>query len=118
MVQPAKKLNIPAGAKTVDGTGKFLVPGLVDAHIHFFQNGGLYTRPDAIDLRKFFPYEKEMELAHHDMEEKLRSYLRAGITTVMDVGSSSATVQTRWIRFDPPRHVPGSRRHSPQPAVQ
>ena len=94
-VQSAKKLNIPAGANTVDGTGKFLVPGLVDAHIHFFQNGGLYTRPDAIDLRKFFPYEKEMELAHGDMEDKLRSYLRAGITTVMDVGSSYYFLRAR-----------------------
>ena len=24
----------PAGARTIDGTGKFLIPGLIDAHIH------------------------------------------------------------------------------------
>src|SRR5690349_21099414 len=50
---PAKKLSAPAGAQVIDGTGKYLMPGLVDAHVHFFQSGGLYARPDALDLRKY-----------------------------------------------------------------
>ena len=52
-----KKIKVPAGATEIDGTGKYLMPGLVDAHVHFFQSGGLYTRPDAIDLRKEKPSE-------------------------------------------------------------
>jgi predicted amidohydrolase YtcJ len=35
------------------------MPGLVDAHVHFFQSGGAYTRPDVIDLRAHRSYEQE-----------------------------------------------------------
>jgi imidazolonepropionase-like amidohydrolase len=31
---PSAKVKTPAGARVVDGTGKFLIPGLWDAHIH------------------------------------------------------------------------------------
>src|SRR5688500_16729732 len=58
-VGTAKKLKDPANAMVIDGAGKFLMPGMIDAHIHFFQSGGLYTRPDVVDLREKVPYEKE-----------------------------------------------------------
>lgn len=83
-----KKLTAPANTEIIDGSGKWLMPGLVDAHVHFFQSGGLYTRPDAIDLRKFHPYTKEIEWTHRNMEGFLRRYTRAGITTVIDVGAT------------------------------
>ena len=87
-IQKSKKIQIPKNANIINGNGKYLIPGLVDAHIHFFQNGGLYTRPDVIDLRKYMSYEEEMTYAKQDMENKLRRYLKNGITTVMDVGST------------------------------
>ncbi len=87
-IQSSKKAKIPNHATIIDGTGKFLMPGLTDTHIHFFQSGGLYTRPDAIDLRKFKPYETEIQQSKDEMEQKLYRYLKQGITTVMDVGSN------------------------------
>jgi imidazolonepropionase-like amidohydrolase len=87
-IQSSKKIEIPENATIIDGTGKYLAPGLTDAHIHFSQNGGLYTRPDAIDLRKFRPYEDEIKISKTNMEGKLRRYLKNGITTVFDVGST------------------------------
>ena len=87
-IQSSKKVKIPNHATIIDGTGKFLMPGLTDTHIHFFQSGGLYTRPDAIDLRKFKPYETEIQQSKDEMEQKLYRYLKQGITTVMDVGSN------------------------------
>jgi len=86
-IQSARQ-PVPAGANTIDGTGKYLFPGLTDAHIHFFQSGGLYTRPDVIDLRNQVPYAKEVEMGHEDMENKMRRYLQKGITNVVDVGAS------------------------------
>lgn len=80
--------KLPPGTPVIDGTGKFLMPGLVDAHVHFFQSGGVYTRPDAVDLRKYKPYSKEIEWVHNNMEGFLRRYTAAGITTVIDVGST------------------------------
>lgn len=94
-VGSSEKIKVPAGATVIDGTGKFLSPGLVDAHVHFFQSGGVYTRPDAIDLRKSKPYEKEIEWTHKNMEDFLRRYSKAGITTVVDVGATVSFLQQR-----------------------
>src|SRR5262245_19650161 len=60
-VGPRNEVRVPNGAQVVDARGKWVIPGLIDAHVHFSQSGGLYTRPDIIDLRKQRPYEKEME---------------------------------------------------------
>jgi imidazolonepropionase-like amidohydrolase len=59
-IQAADKVSIPANAIVVAGAGKYLFPGLTDAHVHFSQTGGLYTRPDAIDLREFKPYQRKL----------------------------------------------------------
>jgi imidazolonepropionase-like amidohydrolase len=90
-----KNLKTTMSAQTIDGTGKWLMPGLVDAHVHFFQSGGLYTRPDAIDLRKYKPYQKEVDWAHQNMETFLRRYTSAGITTVIDVGATPNFLRQR-----------------------
>lgn len=74
------------GVKSLNGKDKYLMPGMADAHIHFFQSGGLYTRPDAIDLRHRVPYEDEKRFGFNNAEDYLQRYLRLGITTVIDVG--------------------------------
>ena len=94
-IQSSKKIKVPTGATIIDGTGKFLMPGLTDAHVHFFQSGGLYTRPDAINLTKDKPYEKEIEWVHNNMEDFLRRYLKCGITSVIDVGDNYSFLQQR-----------------------
>lgn len=94
-IHPSKNIKIPTGATIINGEGKFLMPGLTDAHVHFFQSGGLYTRPDALDLRKEKPYENEITWVHHHMEDALRRYLHAGITTVIDAGSTFNFLQQR-----------------------
>ena len=94
-IKPTSKLKIPANASAIDGIGKYLAPGLTDAHVHFFQNGGLYTRPDGIDLRSEMPYQKEIDYSHQNMEEKLRRYLQNGITNVIDVGATINLLKQR-----------------------
>src|SRR5687767_2691548 len=83
-----KMYKLPPGTLVIDATGKWLSPGFTDAHVHFFQTGGLYTRPDAIDLRKYQAHEKEIKFAHDNMMAMLQRYLSAGITSVIDVGAS------------------------------
>ncbi len=83
-----KNLDITGAKQVIDGTGKWLMPGLVDAHIHFSQSGSIYTRPDAINLTHYKPYSEEIEWTHKNMEGILRRYLAAGITSVIDVGST------------------------------
>ncbi|WP_445732224.1 amidohydrolase family protein [Mariniflexile sp.] len=87
-IQSSKKIKIPKNALVIDGTDKYLMPGMTDAHIHFFQNGGLYARPDVIDLRKYMPYQDEIQLGKDDMVHKLKMYLKNGITNLIDVGAT------------------------------
>ncbi|REC47233.1 amidohydrolase family protein [Chryseobacterium pennipullorum] len=94
-VKSSKQVRIPKNAQIVNGEGKFLIPGMTDSHIHFFQSGGLYTRPDAFDLRKQVPYEKEISWGHDHMEELLQYYLKAGITSVIDPGATYQFLRLR-----------------------
>lgn len=70
----------------IDAKDKFVIPGLVDAHIHLFQSGGLYTRPDVIDLTEIRPYVEERIWAYENAEDILNRYTSLGITSVIDVG--------------------------------
>jgi imidazolonepropionase-like amidohydrolase len=94
-INSSKKVKIPENVNIIHGNDKYIFPGLTDAHIHFFQNGGLYTRPDAIDLRQFMPHEKDLNYAHNNMENVLYRYLQNGITTVIDVGASYSFLKQR-----------------------
>lgn len=83
----AGQVKIPKEARRIDAKGKWIIPGLIDAHVHFFQSGGLYTRPDVVDLRKRVPYaDHEMEKIHANLQSTFARYLRSGITSVADVG--------------------------------
>ena len=88
-------LVAPDGISHIDGRGQYAIPGLIDAHIHLFQSGGLYTRPDAIDLRHIRPYEDELKWLSDHAGEILQSYLHLGITTVVDVGGPMANYAIR-----------------------
>ena len=85
-VGPRTAVAVPKGAKVVDVTGKWLTPGLVDAHVHFFQSGGLYTRPDGLDLTKVVPYARDLERSKQRLDETFARYLASGVTTVVDAG--------------------------------
>lgn len=94
-VLPSKRFKMPKEAKAISGKGKFLMPGMIDAHIHFFQSGGLYTRPDVIDLRSYRPYQAEIDYSFDQFDAMLRRYLKNGITGVIDVGASFNLLKKR-----------------------
>jgi imidazolonepropionase-like amidohydrolase len=94
-VGPREEIEIPDYLPVVDVTGKWIVPGLIDAHIHYFQSGGLYTRPDVIDLRAWRPYETETAAVKADLEETFRRYLASGVTSVVDVGGGYWNFEVR-----------------------
>lgn len=83
---PRAACPVPTDARAVDVPGKWLIPGLVDTHVHFSQTGWVDGRPDALDLRSQYPYERvAADLAAHP-ERFFRSYLCSGVTSVFDVG--------------------------------
>ena len=81
-----RTIAVPAGSTIIDGRGKWVVPGLVDAHVHFFQSGNLYTRPDAADFNAWMPYAKEVERNKARLPATFKVWLASGVTTVVDIG--------------------------------
>ena len=74
------------GSNVIDAQGKFILPGYIDAHVHFFQSGGLFTRPDAVDLTSVRSYKDEVAFIDKNLRDTFARYLRCGITSVVDVG--------------------------------
>ena len=91
----SRDIKSPEGTTNIDGTGKYLIPGMIDTHIHFFQSASLYTRPDAIDLRHLVSYEDEMTFAEAIIPGNFRRYLRLGVTSIMDVGGPFSNFKVR-----------------------
>ncbi len=73
IVDVGPALKFPRGAKVIDGAGKTLIPGLIDAHVHFI---GSFEKYGAVALQQAAAY---------------------GITTVQEMGGGEAAgkFQTR-----------------------
>jgi imidazolonepropionase-like amidohydrolase len=63
-IGPSGQVRIPSGARRINGSGKYIIPGLIDAHVH-------YSAP----------------FLH-------RLYLAHGVTTVRDVGTTVDKILT------------------------
>jgi imidazolonepropionase-like amidohydrolase len=72
--------------QAIDASGRWIIPGLVDAHVHYSQTGWADGRPDATDLRDRFPYEEVMADLRNNPQRFHRAFLCAGVTSVFDVG--------------------------------
>src|SRR5215218_5603070 len=72
--------------EVVDAHERWIVPGLVDAHVHYSQTGWADGRPDALDVRARFPYDSITAVLEAHPERFFRSYLCSGVTATFDVG--------------------------------
>jgi imidazolonepropionase-like amidohydrolase len=69
-------IDTPRGTRRIDGSGKFLIPGLMDMHIHL--QGSVEVGPDGLTT------------VSEDRSRGVRalhSYLYAGVTSVFDAGN-------------------------------
>ena len=92
---PSSSTPVPADAERLDVRGKWLLPGLIDAHIHFFQSGGAFARPDILDLRALRPYPDEVAAVRAALPQTLARTLASGITSVVDAGGPFWTFDVR-----------------------
>jgi imidazolonepropionase-like amidohydrolase len=92
-----KDMAVPTGSRWIDCKGKFILPGYIDTHIHFFQSGDLFTRPDVVDLTKVRPYAEEVAWIKRNLPDTFERYLRSGITSVVDVGGPFWNFEVRKI---------------------
>jgi imidazolonepropionase-like amidohydrolase len=94
-VGPSRTTPVPVGARVIDARGKWLVPGLTDAHVHFDQSGNLYARPDIADLTGWMPYAREQARNRARLPATFRVWLASGVTSVVDIGGPMWTFDVR-----------------------
>src|ERR1700736_3960308 len=80
------KQDAAALGKQIDCVGKFILPGYIDTHVHFFQSADLFTRPDGADFNSVRPYKDEVAWIKSHLDDTFARYIRCGITSVVDVG--------------------------------
>jgi imidazolonepropionase-like amidohydrolase len=66
-------MPIPAGVEKINGVGKFLVPGLIDVHVHLGERAG--------------PAYKAADYTRERIERNLNTYLYFGVTSVRSMGT-------------------------------
>lgn len=86
---------VPQGIPTLDLSGYWITPGLVDAHAHLSLSGWVDTRPDILDLRAEFPYAAAVARLRQTPETLFQSYLCSGVTAVFDLGGFPWTWELR-----------------------
>ena len=94
-VGPSATTRVPREARVIDAHGKWLIPGLIDSHVHFFQSGNLYTRPDVADFREWMPYADEVRRNRERLPATFKVWLASGVTSVADVGGPFWNFQVR-----------------------
>lgn len=92
-VGTAAQCPVPSDARRVDLTGRYLTPGLVDAHVHFSQTGWVDGRPDGVGAPSLYPYLETALSMRANPSRWYRAYLCSGITAVFDVGGHPWTTR-------------------------
>ena len=83
----AESCPAPDDAQSIElEDGSWILPGLVDAHVHFGQTGWFDGRPSSLDFSEEFPYEQTMARQKSEPERYYRAYLCSGVTAVFDTG--------------------------------
>src|SRR5438094_1122576 len=81
--------------KQIACVGKFILPGYIDTHVHFFQSADLFTRPDGADFNSVRPYQDEVAWIKSHLDDVFARYIRCGITSVVDVGGPMWNFEVR-----------------------
>jgi imidazolonepropionase-like amidohydrolase len=77
-VGPAAEVQAPEGAETVDLSGKYVMPGLIDLHVHV---------GNVIDLKQDY-----QNFTRENVEKDLKTYASYGVTTVLSMGTENDAI--------------------------
>jgi len=94
-VAPRDECRLTGDVEVVDASGTWIIPGLVDAHVHYSQTGWADGRPDALDVRATHPYRETIRDLEAHPERFWRAHLCSGVTATFDVGGFPWTWRLR-----------------------
>ncbi len=88
-------VQIPAGIQVIDGTGKFVMPGLIDAHSHMAIEGGINEGSESVTPEVIVPIK--------DDDQTIYRALAGGVTSALllhgsanTIGGQAAVIKMRW----------------------
>ena len=88
-------VSIPNGVQVIDGTGMFLMPGIIDAHSHAALEGGINEGSESVTP------EVKVQVRHDD--QTIFRALAGGVTaahllhgSANTIGGQSAVIKMRW----------------------
>jgi len=84
-LETAQEHAMHAATRTIDGSGKFLIPGLIDGHTHLNEVPGM-----TFEHERLYP-----DVSAAARAQIPRSYLFHGFTTVVDLNSSPQVIE-QW----------------------
>lgn len=93
IAQVGKDIAVPAGAKVVQAEGKFIIPGMIDAHCHtgVFADGVGWEKSDGNEMTDpITPHLRAIDAIHPD-DMAFKDLREAGVTTI-NTGPGSANV--------------------------
>lgn len=108
IAQIGKNLTAPAGATTIDGTGKFLMPGIIDPHSHMMSDA---TNEGSLSVTSMVRIADVLNPTAPNIYRAL-----AGGTTMLNIlhgsantiGGQNAVVKLKWGRTAQEMLVPGA----------
>ena len=87
---------VPAHARVIDGSGRTLIPGLIDAHVHLLSDSGpdLLTSRDAL-IRNWITQTRHYPDGRDAIVRRGQLKLKAGVTTMRVLGDGYYALQYR-----------------------
>ena len=90
-----QNVTVPAGVRVIDGTGKFVMPGIIDAHSHAALEGGINEGSESVTP------EVQVQLKNDD--PVIYRALAGGVTTANilhgsanSIGGKTLPLKMRW----------------------
>lgn len=91
-IQPSSE-KIPSNYSVTNLENKWVIPGLIDGHVHLSESGSAFTRPDIIDATKIQSYQTDQKWLLANTSSLLKDYVSLGITTIFDMGGPSQYIK-------------------------